>query len=85
MKNWEKEFDKNFIAIGGGWLGIIVPSEYDQYKSTEGAIKDFIRSLLQQQKDFFRQTGKQGGESTKKKNPDYSALGKKGATKRWKK
>ena len=30
------------------------------------------------------QTGKQGGEITKKQNPDYSAIGKKGAAKRWK-
>lgn len=34
---------------------------------------------------YFKQTGKRGGETTKKQNPDYSALGKKGAANRWKK
>src|SRR5438132_3610081 len=35
--------------------------------------------------DFFKETGKRGGEARKKQNPDYSAIGKKGAEKRWNK
>lgn len=34
---------------------------------------------------FFKETGKQGGEIRKEQNPDYSAMGKKGMAKRWKK
>ena len=34
---------------------------------------------------FFKDTGKRGGEVRKQQDPDYSAIGKKGAAKRWKK
>ena len=44
----------------------------------------FVWRLMNAVEDYFKQTGKRGGDSTKK-NPDYSAIGKKGAAKRWKK
>jgi hypothetical protein len=81
MKDWEEVFDRNFVEEyklrDGGWAFRIIGHPL--------TVKNFIRSLLQQQQDFFKQTGKQGGESRKKQNPDYSAIGKKGAEKRWKK
>jgi hypothetical protein len=46
---------------------------------------DTIEKIIQAVEDYFKQTGKQGGVIRKKQNPDYSAIGKRGVTKRWKK
>lgn len=73
MKDWEKQFDEKF--------GQHLPKDGFFFAHN---IKTFIRLLLKQQENFFKETGKQGGLTRKKQNPDYSAMGKKGMAKRWK-
>ncbi|HYT44913.1 MAG TPA: hypothetical protein VEP90_21480 [Methylomirabilota bacterium] len=65
---------------------------YDKFKQIikeeKAKIPDeygFVWRLMNAVEAYFKQTGKQGGDTTKKQNPDYSAIGKKGAAKRWEK
>ncbi len=50
------------------------------YKEEKARIPDeygFVWRLMNAVEDYFKQAGKRGGESRKKQNPDYSAIGKK--------
>jgi hypothetical protein len=77
MKNWNKKFDElwNFHF----------PHKTTDTEFARGAFKAFVENQIREIFNFFKQTGKQGGEARKGQNPDYSAIGKKGAAKRWKK
>ena len=85
MKELEQKFEdilaKRCIGRGKVMLGTPHNFEVEQVNVT-----GFIEDLIQAVEDYFKQTGKQGGDSTKKNNPDiFSQIGKKGAAERWKK
>lgn len=83
MKDWYFDPATN-IFIHRGTPEIVTYEDYEKYKGKFTEPSDELLDAIHELVAFFREAGKRGGETTKKKT-DYSALGKKGAEKRWKK